>query len=60
MTTMIYTFSVEGREPFHCDATAPIEAFTLANRHYGSLPQGAWMETSGIRAYRWARGNFFD
>lgn len=57
-----YRFSVEGRIPFTCQAKDAGTAFGKANDYYGSLPQGAWMDSPPPtkRTYRWAPGNFFD
>jgi len=58
---MTFTFIVEGRAPFTVEAARPVDAYSLANRHFGSLPQGAWMETGrNGDAFRWALGSFFD
>lgn len=56
-----YTFEVRGRPKFTVEATSPRDAYGPANKHFGCLPQGAWMETqAGSNSFFWALGNFFD
>ena len=58
MTT--YTFKVTGKPDFTVEAEKPGKAMGFANDHFGSLPQGAWMERIHPNTYRWNLGNFFD
>lgn len=55
-----FTFSVKGRKDFTVKAPNKVTAMGLANAHYGSLPQGAWMDTVSPLHFYWALGNFFD
>jgi len=60
-----YMFTAEART-FECEAATTLEAYGQANAHFGSLPQGAWMESAqasryGVdRRFYWAAGNYFD
>lgn len=53
-----YTFRV-GTVTKTFTADRAVDAMVLANAHFGSLPQGAWMD-HGTNGFRWAEGNFFD
>jgi hypothetical protein len=54
-----YRFSYEGRT-ITVRASRLRDAYAEANKRFGVLPQGAWMDTAGVRSYRWMLGNFFD
>jgi hypothetical protein len=56
----IYFFYADGYGGFSCEADNNLNALRQANDHFGSLPQGIWMERIAPRSYRWALGNFFD
>lgn len=57
-----FKFFVEDRSApsMTTQAKDKLSAFGEANEHFGTLPQGAWMETSKPNEFRWALGNFFD
>ena len=61
--TVIYVFEVKRGDgyvmPYAVAAGDLGNAMVAANKHYGSLPQGAWME-NGPNSFYWALGNFFD
>ena len=61
--TAVYTFEVKRGDgcvlPYAVESKDPWAAMVTANKHYGSLPQGAWME-NGPNSFYWALGNFFD
>jgi hypothetical protein len=54
-----YSFSAAGKK-IEVEATKMLEAMAIANKQFGSLPQGAWMASGSLRNYYWAKGNFFD
>lgn len=56
--TAVYTFEVKGK-PVYQPVGKGIDAMVEANKHFGSLPQGAWMDARPGHYY-WVEGNFFD
>ena len=61
----VYTFEVKGKPIYTVDTgMVPGARSSLgmveANKHFGSLPQGAWMEDCGTNHFYWVEGNFFD
>ena len=54
-----YSFSAAGKK-IEVEAAKMLEAMAVANKQFGSLPQGAWMASGSLRNYYWAKGNFFD
>jgi len=55
-----FTFTAQGTK-FSFEATNKLEAYGVANKHFGPLPQGVWMETNTANTeFKWALGNFFD
>jgi hypothetical protein len=54
-----WTFEALGRT-VTVEAENRIAAMGEANRLFGPLPQGAWMDRNQPRAFHWAKGNFFD
>jgi hypothetical protein len=56
-----YKFEVKGQPALVLKAKSHLDAYGQANQHFGSLPQGAWMQSvmHGCSFY-WALGNFFD
>lgn len=59
-----FTFKVAGKPDFVIEAVTPGDAMGRANAHFGSLPQGVWMESPSwantLGVYTWTLGNFFD
>ena len=60
----VYTFEVKGKPIYTVDTgmvpgARAYLAMAEANKHFGSLPQGAWMDPRPGHFY-WAEGNFFD
>lgn len=62
--TQTFTFKVTGKADFVIEAVTPGDAMGRANAHFGSLPQGVWMEAPSWaktpNTYTWTLGNFFD
>jgi hypothetical protein len=57
----VYTFEVKGKPIYSTDEVAPGKAMAEANKHFGSLPQGAWLNSPwSARYFYWTEGNFFD
>ena len=60
---MKFQFEANGKK-LAFEAETVNQAFGLANKQFGSLPQGAWFDTAsfgpGVLGYRWQTGNFFD
>jgi hypothetical protein len=54
-----YKFEANGKK-IEVEAAKMLEAMAIANKQFGSLPQGAWMASGSLRNYYWAKGNFFD
>jgi hypothetical protein len=55
-----YSFSFCNRI-IKVEASTKLDAYGIANRKFGSLPQGAWMESSlNQNSFTWQLGNFFD
>ena len=60
MIMQTYSFSFANRS-IKVDSASKLDAYGVANRKFGSLPQGAWMESSlNKNSFYWALGNFFD
>lgn len=59
---MKFQFEANGKK-IEVEASWPVEAMGIANREFGPLPQGAWMQIAGPvnqQSFYWAKGNFFD
>ena len=54
-----YNFEANGKK-IEIEAATVGAAMAEANKQFGSLPQGAWMDTAAPQKYYWAKGNFFD
>lgn len=57
----VFVFKVPGQPDFKVESVTPSNAMGVANNHFGSLPQGCWMESilyPGV--FSWTEGNFFD
>ena len=54
-----YSFEANGKK-IEIEAAKAGDAMAEANKQFGSLPQGAWMDTAAPQKYYWAKGNFFD
>jgi hypothetical protein len=59
MIMQTYSFSFANRS-IKVDSASKLDAYDVANRKFGSLPQGVWMEGSSKNSFHWALGNFFD
>lgn len=56
-----FTFKVPGKPDFKVEAITSGAAMGVANNHFGSLPQGCWMDSViHPNVYSWTEGNFFD
>lgn len=56
-----FIFKVQGQPDLKVEAANAGAAMGVANNHFGSLPQGCWMDSvihQGV--YSWTEGNFFD
>jgi len=56
---MAFEFEYNGEAQQFEGCANALEAMAQANKAFGDLPEGVWME-NGPGKFRWVEGNFFD